>query len=421
VRLFLYVCGLLSLSFGVAALPAGSVVPLAGTILAAGGTLAGLFTLAASLFWRGTGAALGGGGVLASAVALLGVGFLAGGPEGLIKLQRPQRPPDASPVAHQAGKRPRAGEGDSGAGGRNEEAGPTQTEPTDKGRPAPRKPEEKKPREAPPAKTQPDTATDSELDRLVRGLRAESPAERVRAATELGKLKERGRPAARALCEAAVDPSEAVRQAALEALEKVRPDLYRHVLVLLVDADPYKNTQASGALQAMREDAQAAAPMLLAHLRWHGGPPRATRDTIFGVKQPRWDLARADIAALTKLDPTNPEFVKLLTDLSGPLPANTPFYGAQLQSHAVAALGEIGKNHPEQRKRIIPALIAAVGEEDRGWVFDTQRRLAAIGALGSFGPDAKEAVPALKKLMLHPQDVIRHAASSALEKIERAD
>jgi HEAT repeat protein len=234
-------------------------------------------------------------------------------------------------------------------------------------------------------------------------------------------LKERARPAARALCEATVDPSEAVRRAALEALEKVHPELYKRVVVLLVDANPHNHTQASGALRGMGKDAEAATPVLLAHLRLHSGPPRPNQDTIFGLKYPYADSARADIGALAKLAPTDPEVIKLLMDLSEHLPANNPFYGGQVQLSAVEALREIGKNYPEQRKRIVPALIAAAGEEDRRRGFGAQQSLAAIRALGDFGPDARAAVPALKKLKLHPEDAIRQAASSALEKIERPD
>jgi hypothetical protein len=42
-------------------------------------------------------------------------------------------------------------------------------------------------------------------------------------------------------------------------------------------------------------------------------------------------------------------------------------------------------------------------------------------ALGAFGPDAKEAVPALRKDKLDSNKEIREAATAALASIEKAD
>src|SRR5258708_6460764 len=78
-----------------------------------------------------------------------------------------------------------------------------------------------------------DAADKAVLDPFIKALKPGNKlADRVRAAQELGKLGERAKPAARALCAAAIDESPKTSQAALESLEKVWPELHKQVVLL---------------------------------------------------------------------------------------------------------------------------------------------------------------------------------------------
>jgi hypothetical protein len=89
---------------------------------------------------------------------------------------------------------------------------------------------------ASPTAGQPDRG----VQQLIKDLKDPSDAQRVRAAQELAKLGDQAQPAARALCALALDGPDATRNAALDALQKVRPDLYRQMraLALSIDAGP---------------------------------------------------------------------------------------------------------------------------------------------------------------------------------------
>jgi HEAT repeat protein len=77
---------------------------------------------------------------------------------------------------------------------------------------------------------------------------------------------------------------------------------------------------------------------------------------------------------------------------------------------AAAALGWFGPD----AKEAVPALIKALADPDLGV------RLDAATALGAIGPDAKDAVPALQRIAeKDPTEFIRNAARAALDKIKK--
>jgi HEAT repeat protein len=263
-----------------------------------------------------------------------------------------------------------------------------------------------------PAQERPEGPDDAAIARLVKALKSDNARERIRAAEQLGAMREAGRPAARGLCEAALDTREAVRQAALEALEKVHPALHKPVLTLLVDKDHQNQIKASRTIAALQEGGKAAVPVLLAHME-------------LLKSRPSWTSleAREDIATLVKIAPDEQPVIKVLIELATIRGASDQAYTSRIA--AVSGLGDIGKSRPEKRKQIVPVLIVALDFPDRfvreeHW-HDQQVCLAAIQALGNFGPDAKNAIPELKKLKLNPEMRIREAATAAQEKIEKPE
>src|SRR5262249_31296725 len=80
-------------------------------------------------------------------------------------------------------------------------------------------------------------AIDAEVKQLMKTVAdsTNGAATRINAAKKLREIgEEKGKPAARALCQMAVPPGQA-RRAALDALEKVHPKLFPHVMTLIVD------------------------------------------------------------------------------------------------------------------------------------------------------------------------------------------
>jgi HEAT repeat protein len=68
------------------------------------------------------------------------------------------------------------------------------------------------------------------IQRHIRNLKSTFAADRIRAAQELAKIGEDAKPAARVLCEAAVDTNVKVATEAVEALQKVWPELHKNVV-----------------------------------------------------------------------------------------------------------------------------------------------------------------------------------------------
>jgi hypothetical protein len=396
----------LALILAIAAMPAAVLHhPLLGAELAALGVLLGAFGLFIAFTRRGAGCGLSLAGTAICGSILFVALFL------LVKDSATNDPQAQTDAAKQ-------NESDAGTGAKegarepNKEASQKETPRTDregsKGDAPKRRtqrheeeesPADRTPRRTPPPKT--------ELDRLIEQLKTEKTDDRVAAAERLRKMGEKARPAARALCEAIVSSSEPLRRAALEALEKVDPTLYKQVVLLVVDENAYNHVQASNALAAMGAEGAAAVPVLLAHAK-----------KVSATNYLNESMLIADIAALAKLGAGESAVVELFKELTKFQKANRG--GWQVRPAAINALVAAGKAQPTRRKELVPVLVAATAESpDIFGRHDEATCLAAIKALGEFGPDAKAAVPRLKDLKLSSSMMIRDGARAALEKIEK--
>jgi HEAT repeat protein len=267
--------------------------------------------------------------------------------------------------------------------------------------------------------------------KLVRDLQSKDSADRIRAAEALGQLKEEGREAARDLCDAATDSEVTVRRAALEALEKVAPTIYNPVSTLLTDDNEFNHIQAVGRLEKMGEEGSVATPVLIAHIKWNASKHNAgsaDEDDLLGSDsesrlfhpQIRSDrMLFADVVALLQIAPKEPGTVRVMIELI--TPETNRGCDRVVRARAATALGELAKGQHDLRQDIVKALVTATDKRDYEvrWNSDEEARVTAINTLAQIGPDAKEAIPALKKLKLCPEMAIRRAAISALEKIDR--
>jgi hypothetical protein len=264
-------------------------------------------------------------------------------------------------------------------------------------------------------------APESEVERLEKRLKDRE--QRVAAARALAKMGKRGRLAARSLCQAIVEETGETRTILLETLEKIHPDLHRHVVPLCVDENSYNHMAASRGIRALEKDGIGGLPILLAHARWAAGESDGPYRLFAGQWQNE-NMLSEDLRSLASLAPTDSDVIKLLSKMvTWPDPENRQYYrGRGVRPLAIELLRTIGIKHDKLRKELVPALVRGLKDMRSERVFrERTTMLAAIRALGDFGPDAKEAVPALKKEKLNPDQNVRDTVTSALAKIEKTD
>jgi hypothetical protein len=285
--------------------------------------------------------------------------------------------------------------------------------------------------------------SDERLKPLLTALRSRKAEERLQALDDLGGLGSAGRPAAAVVCEILVsDPTPALRQSALATLEKIHPELHKPVVVLLVEAAAAKHETAAAEIGRLAEDGRGAVPILLTHIR--NAPSK------FPEQAPQ--IIAADVAALAQVAPEDLAAQKMLIEVTR-LTLFHPIYrrseiGGPARAAAVRALGDLVRRHPEQGKNIAPPLLTATrtttDPEVRGAAVavlgdmaesDADLRpqiaaglalllrageTAAIAQLAKCGRDARDALPLLKQLKLHPNESVRVAAADAVMRIEDA-
>src|SRR5207247_1355639 len=93
--------------------------------------------------------------------------------------------------------------------------------------------------------------------------------------------------------------------------------------------------------------------------------------------------------------------------------ASSPGSRSSLDGAVGQHLQAIGKVNQKARKAVVPYFIKLLASADAD---DRQR---AADALGSFGPDAKAALPALRQRKLDAAERVRNAVRAAIANIER--
>jgi hypothetical protein len=279
---------------------------------------------------------------------------------------------------------------------------------------------------------------------LIFYLRTGVPEEMMKSAERLTQLGEKARAAAPALCAAATHSSKSVSRAALEALEKVAPNLYEPVFTLLVDAQAANHRKAIAAIRGLGLKAGPALPVITHRLakceqdlrRQQGswGPETVVEVTI--------DLMRAvpEIAPGSSVAPkvlahtTNISLAQPITALKpgGVYLTATPFRAA-----GVPLLGQLGAANPDQCKKVVAELMGildqsvlelkAAAEPAKGFrvpLLDTLADVESIcSALYRCEPTTKEAVslkvlPELRELTFHKEASVREAAKNLKKRVE---
>jgi HEAT repeat protein len=233
---------------------------------------------------------------------------------------------------------------------------------------------------------------DPKVAALIKALRGKTTTDKVKAAEGLEKLGPEARDATRAICDAVLDPSRKVRNAALNALEKINPDLHEVVAPLALDENPSNRLDAVERIQKMGANGKPATSLVIAS---YGNPARPTE---IGSLEEQFKQQAID--TLIAVGPEDKEVVDalifwLLADQD-----------SRMRDRCAEVLPQT-----HIPKRTVPALLKAMSA---GIV-----RLPAVEALGEIGADAKTSVKALANVMVtDPDAAVRLGAIRALERID---
>jgi hypothetical protein len=271
------------------------------------------------------------------------------------------------------------------------------------------KPDEEPVRPRPPS---PEECKKFELDRLVKQLKGENAPERTQAAKELAARRTDARSVSADLCELTLSRDEAIRILALETLEQVNPELYPHVLTLTVDRNPQKQEAAIRAIGQMAANGKPALPILLSRIdRYRQMDPKPL------IIRRENQALEFEVVTAAAIAPDDPAVIKLLVGLARP---NRDPAQSSIRESALAAIEEIGKKHSASRKQFVPTLVEILSEPRDESPSGAPLLSTVIRVVGAFGSDARDAVPALKKLKFSPDETIRQAAADSLRMIENS-
>jgi hypothetical protein len=298
-------------------------------------------------------------------------------------------------------------------------------------------------------------ADPKELPNLIKTL-AENPSAkaRARAAAEIEKLGPEGRPAARVLCRAVLDRSKNVREAALNALQRVDPALHLPVSVLLEKRVGDNHLKAVQTIGKLKKDGTPATPLLrrllnenlqehflltltgrqlklagmmrmeqaknqpddlLAFLQGlvngmlndlqnevDSNEMEAVKTRLAGLP----DLVRADMRALVQIAGDEHAVARTIaTALAGP--------EVSFRAEAIKAVGDMDRTNAALRTQTLSYVVAGLKDPA------APVRVAAAEVIAGYGAHARKHIPLLKKLQKKdPAEEVRAAAAKALEAIE---
>jgi len=290
--------------------------------------------------------------------------------------------------------------------------------------PDPQRPAEKKAEMNPANKPEVD-----EVALLADKLKVGTPEDKTAGVQALAALGDKARPAASALCLVAIDSNKELARAALQALEKVNPELYDPVFTLLVDGQAANHRKAIAKLRNLGDKAKPAVPVMIYQIQKCG----KDLSDVLTRKGRGWDIQTliqviADhLVVLTAIGPESPQVVAIIADTTrvnlGERFKRNPQLYKPFRSLGIGLLGNVGEKRPEHRKTIIPVLVEFLEESMNP--LDLASVDLTSSALLRCGDEAKEALtkkvaPLLKELEFHNDANVRSTAKSLLTKIEAA-
>jgi HEAT repeat protein len=258
-----------------------------------------------------------------------------------------------------------------------------------------------------------------EVQALLKDLKGKDPKKRLIAAQDLGKLGEKAPfEVRRALCLVLLDRNEGLMKASLDSLRKIDPEFYKPLAVVMLNRsgdardDQADVRRAVVEIGELRERGSAAEPILVALLKqsFAGGEPLLDRPG-------RYDetVCEAVMEALRKIQPRDLGTFSHLASLASPGVNQYP----HVRLDALISLRYFAANYDrdeavkeEIRRKSYQLYKTALNDPDPACVSQAAR------SIGEYGPDAKDALPILKKLKFSSNETVRAAAIAAIDKIE---
>jgi RNA polymerase sigma factor (sigma-70 family) len=296
--------------------------------------------------------------------------------------------------------------------------------------------------------------TEEQVDLWLKLLQSEKRDVRIQAASALGEMGPRARKAVPALIRVARhDNDKAVRRAAVEGLGGIGPQAKEAVVLLvelLLDEEDDLAYFAAEALGGLGKEARLAVPALTRALRSRytsvtygaaralgkiGPPARAAVPELLRHRRNVTDCIRAEVAVALWRVEKHPQAIPMLIEhLRDPSACD--------RGSAALCLAELGPD----AKAAVPALLAALDDNQHLvnvrsayalWKIarhkdaiptlirllekgrDGTTRAHAADWLGMIGPDARAAVPALKRARKDTGHWVAASAEAALNRIDR--
>jgi HEAT repeat protein len=258
------------------------------------------------------------------------------------------------------------------------------------------------------------------VDQIAKGLKAESPDQRIHAAEQLKELGPLAAPAVPALIEALHDKNLSVQHEALLALEHIGPaarGAVGELIGILQKNDRSRlHSGAIEALGAIGSEAASAVPVLKkllvgkdVHLATAAG--LALSEILPAGSEQLAEVVPVLVKSLANTSPEirNQAIFGLGACGRQALPTLTKLVAGHDKNHdlawqAAAALALLGPD----AEPAIPDLVSALKSKQQSVVAQS------AAALGAIGPAAKGAVPQLQALLAHKDIVIREYAANAL-------
>jgi hypothetical protein len=247
--------------------------------------------------------------------------------------------------------------------------------------------------------------TPEQLQALIADLRDPDDVKRVRAAKELRQWGKEAESAAGPLATVIATSGAEPREAALEALEAIYPDLASDLHALVADADAAKRIAAAKHLAGLASEAgkphptAPLAPVIAWRVAWL---PAEARKPNVGYAQAGEEYA-ALVPLLLKAG-LRGDGVKAIAAC-----ANVPEGGKPLWEPAQLTLCQLAGRENEFQKAALDALNSSLS---------SRPSVATLRAAGDLGAAAKGLVPLLQTLAADPDENIRKAAAEALKKIQ---
>lgn len=298
------------------------------------------------------------------------------------------------------------------------------------------------------------TTADDPLPALVRALRSQNPAERVRAAKDLGRLGWLARDAMPALARALDDDDGKVREAAAHAIGQMGPEALPALVEMLRHDDKYVRRHAVWALGRLGPLARTALPSLCRALK--DVDPRTASGAAQSLGSLGADGAEAVAALAEAMRGTNIVLCRLaskaLSQIGAPalatLIAHLQHADPFVRGESALAIGWMGAaarsavpflarvlRGPESALVRTPAPVALtptsiplgmsdtltppqVTEDAPGASADVNCRVYAAQALGRIGSGALAAVGDLRDAAHSGPEAVRAAAQQAIRQIQ---